>query len=221
MEIAESIGVASGTDALVLAMLGVGIDAGDEVITVSHTAGPTVAAVLMASAIPVLVDVEPTSYCIDPEQDESADRTAHRAISPVHLYGHPANLEAIAGIARRHGLAVIEGCAQAQGAALHGRPIGAFGEMAVQLYATKGLGAIGDGGAVVTGEAGLADRLRKLRNYGWSKPQYAALERGRCSRLDDNPGRNSVPQTQILAPQPEARRNAAGQNAYCTRRIAA
>jgi dTDP-4-amino-4,6-dideoxygalactose transaminase len=183
---AQALGVASGTDALVLAMVGLGIGAGDEVITVSHTAGPTVAAIRMIGAIPVLVDVEEASYCIDPRKIERAIGPRTRAVIAVHLYGHPANIAAVNGIAGNHGISVIEDCAQAQGAMVDERPVGSLGDIGCfSFYPTKNLGAIGDGGALVTDDAVLADRVRQLRTYGWSKPQYATLENGRGSRLDE------------------------------------
>jgi dTDP-4-amino-4,6-dideoxygalactose transaminase len=183
---AQAVGVASGTDALVLAMLGVGIGAGDEVITVSHTAGPTVAAIRMIGAIPVLVDVEEVTYCIDPDKLEGAISRRTRAIVAVHLYGHPADTAAINRIANQHRLLVIEDCAQAQGAAVGQRQVGSLGDISCfSFYPTKNLAALGDGGAVVTNNPILAERVRKLRTYGWSKPQYAELEGGRGSRLDE------------------------------------
>ena len=184
--VAEAVGVGSGTDALVLALLGVGVAAGDEVITVSHTAGPTVAAIREIGAIPVLIDVEANSYCIDPIKVEPAIGPRTRAILAVHLYGHPANMAAIDVIAKRHGIPVIEDCAQAQGATVGQRQVGSLGAIGCfSFYPTKNLGAIGDGGALVSDNPVLADRVRKLRTYGWSKPQYAELENGRCSRLDE------------------------------------
>ena len=184
--VAEAVGVGSGTDALVLALLGVGVAAGDEVITVSHTAGPTVAAIREIGAIPVLIDVEANSYCIDPIKVEPAIGPRTRAILAVHLYGHPANMAAIDVIAKRHGIPVIEDCAQAQGATVGQRQVGSLGDIGCfSFYPTKNLGAIGDGGALVSDNPVLADRVRKLRTYGWSKPQYAELENGRCSRLDE------------------------------------
>jgi dTDP-4-amino-4,6-dideoxygalactose transaminase len=183
---AEAVGVASGTDALTLAMLAAGVAAGDEVITVSHTAGPTVAAIRMIGAVPVLVDVEESSYCINADKVEPAIGPRTRAIVAVHLYGHPADMAAINGIASHHGVSVIEDCAQAQGATIGVRQVGPLGDIGCfSFYPTKNLGAIGDGGALVTDNPGLADRVRKLRTYGWTKPQYAELEHGRCSRLDE------------------------------------
>ena len=184
--VAEAIGVASGTDALVLAMHGVGVSAGDEVITVSHTAGPTIAAIRMIGAVPVLIDVDERTHCIDPDKIEDALGPRTRAVIAVHLYGHPANMAAINEIARQHGIAVIEDCAQAQGSMIGMRQVGSLGDIACfSFYPTKNLGGIGDGGAVVTNNRLLADRVRRLRTYGWSKPQYAELEGGRCSRLDE------------------------------------
>lgn len=184
--VAEAVGVASGTDALVLALLAAGVVAGDEVITASHTAGPTVAAIRMIGAIPVLIDVEVSSYCIDPDKVEPAIGPRTRAVLAVHLYGHPANISAIDSVARRHGIPVIEDCAQAQGATVGERQVGSLGEIGcLSFYPTKNLGAIGDGGALVSDNPALADRVRKLRTYGWSKPQYAELENGRGSRLDE------------------------------------
>lgn len=184
--VAQAIGVGSGTDALVLALLGLGIDIGDEVITVSHTAGATVAAIRMIGAVPVLVDVEERFYCIDTEKIECAIGARTRAIVAVHLYGHPADMAAISSIAKRHGIPVIEDCAQAQGATIGAPQVGSLGDVGCfSFYPTKNLGAIGDGGAVVTDNLAVAERVRKLRTYGWSKPQYAEIEHGRCSRLDE------------------------------------
>ena len=149
----EAIGVASGTDALTLAMLGLEVGSGDEVITVSHTAGPTVAAIRMVGATPVLVDIEVESYCIDPAKIERAITPRTRAIIAVHLYGHPANMSALKQASANHGIPLIEDCAQAQGATIDARQVGSFGEVACfSFYPTKNLGALGDGGAVVTGD---------------------------------------------------------------------
>lgn len=180
----DAIGVASGTDALVLAQLALGVGPGDEVITVSHTAGPTVAAIRMAGAVPVLVDIDPATYCLDPSKLKGALSPSTKAIIAVHLYGHPADLSAIRAAAP--GVPVIEDCAQAQGATSDGKPVGGLGDAACfSFYPTKNLGAIGDGGAVTSSDTAIADRVRKLRTYGWTRPQYAELENGRCSRLDE------------------------------------
>src|SRR5689334_777890 len=177
LAVKEVIGVASGTDALVLAMLGLGVGPGDEVITVSHTAGPTVAAIRMIGAIPVLVDVEEASYCLDSRLLRPAVSPLTKAVIAVHLYGHPADMAAIAA----SGIPVIEDCAQAHGALLANKPVGGFGAASCfSFYPTKNLGAIGDGGAVASNDATVASRVRRLRAYGWSQPQFAELEGGRC-----------------------------------------
>lgn len=181
---AEAIGVASGTDALVLALLALGVAPGDEVITVSHTAGPTVAAIRMVGAVPVLVDIDAATYCLDPAAIKAALSPRTRAIIAVHLYGHPADIAAIRAAAP--GVPVVEDCAQAQGALSGGKPVGGLGDIACfSFYPTKNLGAIGDGGAIASNDAALTERARKLRTYGWTKPQYAEMENGRCSRLDE------------------------------------
>jgi dTDP-4-amino-4,6-dideoxygalactose transaminase len=181
---AEAIGVASGTDALVLALLGANVTAGDEVITVSHTAGPTVAAIRMIGAIPVLVDIDPKTYCLDPARLAAALGPRTKAIIAVHLYGHPADIDAIRKAAP--GVTIVEDCAQAQGAGSDGRSVGNLGDVSCfSFYPTKNLGAIGDGGAVITSDPGIGERVRCLRTYGWTKPQFAELENGRCSRLDE------------------------------------
>ncbi len=183
---ADAIGVASGTDALILALLACGITAGDEVITVSHTAGPTVAAINAVGAVPVFVDVTSDTYCLDPALLEQSISPRTRAIIAVHLYGHPADILSIKAFADAHGLFLIEDCAQAFGAESFGKKAGSIGSAGCfSFYPTKNLGAIGDGGAVTSRDPVLASRLRKLRTYGWSEPQFATMELGRCSRLDE------------------------------------
>jgi dTDP-4-amino-4,6-dideoxygalactose transaminase len=183
VQVGDVIGVASGTDALALALLALGVESGDEVITVSHTAGPTVAAIRMIGAIPVLVDVLEDIYCLDPDGLKAALSGKTRAILAVHLYGHPADIEAIRAAAP--GIPVVEDCAQAQGALLGSKPVGSLADVACfSFYPTKNLGALGDGGAVASNDAEIAARVRKLRTYGWTRPQYAELPHGRCSRLD-------------------------------------
>src|SRR6266852_130239 len=182
---AAGIGVASGTDALVIALLALGVSPGDEVITVSHTAGPTVAAIRMAGATPVLVDVEPQTYCLDPQALEGAVSGRTRAILPVHLYGCSADLDRICAFARARGIAVIEDCAQAHGAAIGGRPVGAIGDAGCfSFYPTKNLGAIGDGGLITASRGEIVERAGRLRTYGWTRPQFSEITDGRCSRLD-------------------------------------
>jgi len=179
------VGVASGTDALVLALRACGIGPGDEVITVGHTAVATVAAIELVGASPVLADVELETYALDPARVERALSPRTRALLPVHLYGHPAPLEALHAIAKRHGLRLIEDCAQAHGAMLAGVRVGTIGDAAAfSFYPTKNLGAIGDGGAVATGDGEIAERARCLREYGW-RERYVSDVPGTNSRLDE------------------------------------
>ena len=181
----HAVGVANGTDAVELALRALGIGAGDEVITVSHTAVATVCAVERAGAVPVLVDVDEATFTIDPRAIEAAITTRTRAIVPVHLYGHPADMDAVPAIARRHGLAVVEDCAQAHGARWRGQLVGTLGDLgAFSFYPTKNLGALGDAGAVIARDPQLAARLRRLRNYG-QRERYEHVEAGQNSRLDE------------------------------------
>jgi dTDP-4-amino-4,6-dideoxygalactose transaminase len=183
---AGSVGVGCCTEALVLALLAHGVGPGDEVITVSHTAGPTVAAILMTGATPVLVDVDPATYCLDSATLDAALSPRAKAIIPVHLYGHPADLLSISRFAREHSLFVIEDCAQAQDATFEGRPVGSVGDAGCfSFYPTKNLGGVGDGGAVTACVGETVERMRHLRTYGWTTPQYAEIANGRCSRLDE------------------------------------
>lgn len=180
-----AVGVGSGTEALHLALRACGIGTGDEVITVSHTAVATVAAIELAGARAVLVDIEPGRYTLDPSRIEAVITAHTRAIIPVHLYGCPADLAPILDIARRHNLCVIEDCAQAHGACYRGRRVGSWGHLAAfSFYPTKNLGAIGDGGMVVTDEPALAEKVRLLREYGW-KERYVSHLHGTNSRLDE------------------------------------
>jgi dTDP-4-amino-4,6-dideoxygalactose transaminase len=184
------VGVANGTDALHLALRAVGVGAGDTVITVAHTAVATVAAIEMAGALPLLVDIDPSTFTINPEAIDDAIKTHRdqlriRAIIPVHLYGHPADMAAICDIARRYGLKVVEDCAQSHGAMINGVKTGTFGDVAAfSFYPTKNLGALGDGGAVVTNDAEAAERVRLLREYGW-RERYVSDVAGFNSRLDE------------------------------------
>jgi dTDP-4-amino-4,6-dideoxygalactose transaminase len=181
---AHGVGVGSGTDALILALRALGIGAGDEVITVSHTAVATVAAILACGATPVLIDVDAAYYTIDPACIEAAITPRSKAIVAVHLYGQPADMDAIAAIGRRRGLRIVEDCAQATGGWYRGRRVGGLGDIACfSFYPTKNLGAIGDGGMVATVEGELASRVRRLRQYGWDKSRNT-LEIGVNSRLD-------------------------------------
>lgn len=185
LDIRHCIGVANGTDALALALKAVGIQSGDEVVTVSHTAVATVAAIESIGAIPVFVDIDPLSRCMDPALLEAALSTRVRALVPVHIYGQPANMGQILALARRHHLAVIEDCAQAHGAEITGRKVGTFGDAAAfSFYPTKNLGAVGDAGAVVCSDTAIAERVRSLRQYGW-RQRYISDIAGTNSRLDE------------------------------------
>jgi dTDP-4-amino-4,6-dideoxygalactose transaminase len=180
-----AVGVASGTDALVLALAACGIGLGDEVITTPHTAVATVAAIELTGATPVLVDIESDTCLIACAGIEHAISSRTKAIVPVHLFGQPADLDAILALAHKHSLRVIEDCAQAHGARYRGKRVGSCGDMACfSFYPTKNLGAIGDGGMVLTDDADLAARVRMLREYGW-KQRFVSDAPGRNSRLDE------------------------------------
>lgn len=178
-------GVATGTDALVLALRALGLRPGSRVATVSLTAVATVAAIELAECIPVLVDVDAETLTMSPE---SLARTAAsvggvEAVVPVHLYGHPCDMPAIIETARELNACVIEDCAQAHGATVSGRPVGSWGDAgAFSFYPTKNLGCLGDGGGV-TGSSAIIDRVRRLRQYGWVD-RYISAEAGMNSRLD-------------------------------------
>ncbi|MCX6982861.1 MAG: DegT/DnrJ/EryC1/StrS family aminotransferase [Verrucomicrobia bacterium] len=186
---AHAVGVANGTDALVLALRALGIGVGDTVITVSHTAVATVAAIELTGAEVLLVDIEPATFTLDPQKLADTIRAnpqrRFKAVIPVHLYGQPSDMPAIRAIAQQHSLRVIEDCAQSHGATLGGKIAGTFGDAATfSFYPTKNLGAIGDGGAVVTRDASVAARVRELRQYGW-KSRYISDTTGMNSRLDE------------------------------------
>ncbi len=188
----SALGVASGTDALQLALKAVGVKPGDTVITVSHTAVATVAAIELAGAVPFLVDIDSASFTMNPAHLESSLkkmpaplRKKAKAVIPVHLYGHAADMPAILKIASRHGLAVVEDCAQAAGTELNSRKAGSFGHAAAfSFYPTKNLGALGDGGAVLASSAAIAEKVRLQREYGW-KQRYISSVAGGNSRLDE------------------------------------
>ncbi|WP_048091861.1 aminotransferase class I/II-fold pyridoxal phosphate-dependent enzyme [Geoglobus acetivorans] len=181
----HAIGVNSGSDALYLAIKALGIGPGDEVITVSHTFISTVDAIVRNSARPVFVDIGPETYTIDVPQIEKAITDRTKAILPVHIYGHPANIDPIIEIAEEYGLYVIEDASQAHGAEYKGRKVGSIGHVACfSFYPTKNLGAYGDAGAIVTNDDELAEKLRMMRNYGSSKKYYHEFI-GVNSRLDE------------------------------------
>ncbi|WHZ20898.1 MAG: hypothetical protein OJF47_000010 [Nitrospira sp.] len=184
-----AVGVGSGTEALHGALRVCGIGSGDTVITVSHTAVATVAAIELAGAIPLLVDIDPQRYTLDPNRLEDtlrANRSLRiKALIPVHLYGHPVDMPSIMSIAERFGLRVIEDCAQSHGASIDGRKTGTWGHLAAfSFYPTKNLGAFGDGGALVTNDSNLAERATLFREYGW-RERYISESPGANSRLDE------------------------------------
>lgn len=184
---AGCVAVNSGTDALTLALRACGVGPGDEVITVAHTAVATVAAIRLTGAIPVLVDIDPATYTMSPAALAAAITPRTKAVIPVHLYGHPADLPSIAALTQPRGIRLIEDCAQAHGARLDGRLAGGFGDLACfSFYPTKNLGALGDGGAVTGANPELLGRVRLLREYGWQpQARYVSQVEGANSRLDE------------------------------------
>jgi dTDP-4-amino-4,6-dideoxygalactose transaminase len=189
----HGIGAASGTEALVLALKALDLGPNDYVATVSHTAVATVAAIELAGAKPLLVDIDPATYTIDAEKlaatlakppaNSKGGRIA--AVIPVHLYGLGADMNAIGALAKQHDFRIVEDCAQSHGAWLDGRRLGGIGDLAAfSFYPTKNLGGIGDGGAVLTNDAALAARLKELREYGWRR-RYISDRTGMNSRLDE------------------------------------
>ena len=182
----HALGVANGTEALELALRAVGVGPGDLVATVAHTVTATATAIIETGATPIFVDIDPTTMVMCPHALAAClKNTAVKAVIPVHLYGQPADMPAICELARTHGAGVVEDCAQSTGASIGGRKTGAWGDAAAfSFYPTKNLGAIGDGGAVTTGNEAIAQRLRDLRQYGW-RERYIAQSPGRNSRLDE------------------------------------
>jgi dTDP-4-amino-4,6-dideoxygalactose transaminase len=180
-----AVGVGNGTDAIALALRALGIGHGDQVIVPAMTAAYTALAVILAGAHPVIVDVEPDALTIDPAACAAAVTSRTRAIVPVHLYGQAADMDAIRGVASRHSLAIVEDCCQAHLATERGVPIGTRADAAAfSFYPTKNLGALGDGGAVITSSETLAARIRQLRNGG-QRERAHHVEAGVNSRLDD------------------------------------
>jgi dTDP-4-amino-4,6-dideoxygalactose transaminase len=178
------LGVANGTDALKLALEACGIGAGDEVMTTAHTYIATVLAISQCGATPVLVDCEPNYFLMDVSKIEAAITPKTKAILPVHLYGQCADMDPILDIAKRHNLVVIEDACQSHGATYKGKRAGSIGDIAAfSFYPGKNLGAYGDGGAITTNRADLADKVKLLRNYG-QRVKYEHLVKGGNSRLD-------------------------------------
>lgn len=189
IKVGHAVGVANGTDALELALRACGIGYGDTVITVSHTAVATAAAIQRCGAVPLFVDIDPVTYTMDPDHLEYVLKTPcvqrPKAVIAVHLYGNAADMLSITALSDKYGFSVIEDCAQAHGAELNGRRLGTWGHVgAFSFYPTKNLGAIGDGGAVVTNDSIIAQNLRLLREYGWKK-RYISDVTGTNSRLDE------------------------------------
>lgn len=180
----HAVGVANGTDAIALGLIAAGVRPGDEVIVPALSAYPTTVAVVQAGAVPVFVDVQPHNGLIDPARVASAIGPRTRALVPVHLYGTCCDLDALEAICAARGLVMVEDCAQAHGAAFRGRRAGTVGLTAAwSFYPTKNLGAVGDAGAITTRSPELAERLKRLRNYGQAN-RYEHVERGYNSRLD-------------------------------------
>ena len=180
-----AVGCASGTDAITLALRALGVRPGDEVIVPALTAAPTAGGVVAAGATPVFADVDPCTRTLDPTSVAAAITPRTRALLPVHLYGRPADMDALGEIAARWGLLLVEDAAQAHGARRRGRPAGSLGAAACfSFYPTKNLGALGDGGIVTTDDPAVAERLRRLRHHGQSA-RYRHDEHSGNSRLDE------------------------------------
>ncbi len=184
------VAVGNGTDALEFALRATGIRPGDGVVAPANTASATIAAIVASGAQPILCDVDPATMCLSPERLTdllaSPRGASARAVVPVHLYGHPCAMAAIDAAVRARGLVLVEDCAQAHGAVAGGRPAGAWGQAAAfSFYPTKNLAALGDGGAVVTRDRDVAERVRGLRQYGWRERHVSADPGGRNSRLDE------------------------------------
>jgi dTDP-4-amino-4,6-dideoxygalactose transaminase len=199
----HAVGVASGTDAIAIAMRAVGVGEGDEVVTAANTCVPTVAGIALAGATPVLADVDPGTLTLDPESVRAAIGRRTRALVPVHLYGRCADMTALVALAREHGLLVVEDAAQSHGARCE--PPG--DAVAYSFYPTKNLGALGDAGAVVTNDAEVAARARSLRQYG----QEAGVSTARSgqSRLDTLQAAILLAKLPLLEPWNERRRQLA------------
>ncbi|MCC6153116.1 MAG: DegT/DnrJ/EryC1/StrS family aminotransferase [Candidatus Hydrogenedentes bacterium] len=180
-----AVGCASGTDAIHLALRAVGVKPGEEVITVANTCVPTVCGIAASGATITLADVNNDTLTMCPESLRNAITPRTRAVVPVHLYGHPCDMDAITAVAREYNLKLVEDCAQAHGALYKGKKCGTFGDAAAfSFYPSKNLGAYGDGGAVLTRDPAVAERVRMLRNYG-EESRYRSVSGGFNSRLDE------------------------------------
>ena len=182
---AHAVGVASGTDALELSLRAYGVGPGDEVITTAFSFFATAEAILAVGALPVFIDIEPVTYNLDPSQLTGAVTKRTKAILPVHLFGHPCDIETVTAFARARHLKVVEDCAQAIGAEVRGKRVGTFGDAAAfSFYPTKNLGGYGDGGMVITNDPQIAEQVRLLRAHG-SRERYRHPTLGTNSRLDE------------------------------------
>ncbi|HYB69878.1 MAG TPA: DegT/DnrJ/EryC1/StrS family aminotransferase, partial [Candidatus Bathyarchaeia archaeon] len=181
----HGVGTGSGTDALLLALKAVGVSPGDEVITSAFSFVASGTTIVMAGATPVFVDVDPATFNAGPAGIAAAITPRTRAILPVHLYGHMAEMDAIVELARAQGIAVVGDAAQAVGASYAGRPVAEWGDVSIlSFYPTKNLGGCGDGGMVLTSRDDVAERVRLLRDHGAPR-RYTHVELGGCSRLDE------------------------------------
>lgn len=181
----HAVGLANGTDALLLGLRALGVGPGDEVVTTPYTFFATTEVISLLGATPVFVDIDPHSFNMDPDLIGAAVTAKTKAILPVHLFGHPADMDAINAIAQEHGIAVIEDCAQACGARWKGKPAGSFGDCAAfSFYPTKVLGCYGDGGMLITSDEEVADQVRRLRNHG-ATSHFMHDQIGYNSRLDE------------------------------------
>jgi len=183
--VSHAVGVGSGTEALHIALKALDIGLGDEVITTAHSAVATASAIVLADATPVFVDIELDFFTIDPNHIAAVITPKTKAIIPVHIYGQPCDMDSILEIARMNDLKVIEDCAQAHGAKYKGKRVGSMGDAGCfSFYPTKNLGAIGDGGAVITNDDSIAQKIKLLREYGWEE-RYVSSTEGWNSRLDE------------------------------------
>ena len=181
----KAIGVKNGTDALILSLKAIKIKKGDEVITTAHTAVATIAAIIDVGAVPVIADVEQDFYTVNPKEIEKKISKKTKAIVPVHIYGQCCNMSEIIKIAKKNKIFVIEDCSQSLGSTIGNKKVGTFGDIGTfSFYPTKNLGAIGDGGMIVTNNNNLGKKLYRLREYGWDKNR-STLEPGINSRLDE------------------------------------
>ena len=181
----HAVGVGSGTDALRIGLLALGVEPGDEVLVVANAGIPPVAALVATGAVPVFCDVDPRTHTLDPDEIDRRATSRTRAVLVVHLYGQPAAMEDIVSRSHAKGLKVLEDCAQAHGARQAGRLVGTLGDAAAfSFYPTKNLGALGDAGAVLTANPAVADRARLLRMYGW-RQRYESELQSTVSRLDE------------------------------------